>query len=91
MRLRFTERADKDYAGLPVSIRKAFAKQLGFLLANLRHPSLQAKKYSEANDIWQGRVTRGWRFYFKIEGDEYIIISIIPHRKGPTQPQNLNT
>ena len=79
MRLRFTERADKDYAGLPVNIRKAFAKQLGFLLANLRHPSLQAKKYNEANDIWQGRVTRGWRFYFKIEDDEYIIISIIPH------------
>ena len=79
MRLRFTERADKDYAGLPVIIRKAFAKQLRFLLANLRHPSLQAKKYSETDDLWQGRVTRGWRFYFKIEGDEYIIISIIPH------------
>jgi len=21
---------------------------------------------------------RGWRFYFKIEGDEYVILSIIP-------------
>jgi mRNA-degrading endonuclease RelE of RelBE toxin-antitoxin system len=79
MRLRFTEKADKDYAGLPVNIRKAFAKQLGFLLANLRHSSLHAKKYSETGDIWQGRVTRGWRFYFKIEGDEYIILSIISH------------
>jgi mRNA-degrading endonuclease RelE of RelBE toxin-antitoxin system len=47
MKLRFTERADKDYADLPVVIRKAFAKQLRFLLANLRHPSLGAKKYSE--------------------------------------------
>jgi mRNA-degrading endonuclease RelE of RelBE toxin-antitoxin system len=27
MRLRFTERADKDYADLPANIRKAFAKQ----------------------------------------------------------------
>jgi len=43
MRLRFTERADKDYAGLPVKVRKAFAKQLHFLLANL-HPSLRAQK-----------------------------------------------
>ena len=76
MRLRFT---DKDYAGLPADIRKTFAKQLRFLLANLRHPSLHAKKYSEGEDIWQGRVTRGWRFYFKIEGSEYIILSIIPH------------
>ncbi len=79
MRLRFTERADKDFADLPVNIRKAFAKQLRFLLADLRHPSLHAKKYSEGKDIWQGRVTRGWRFYFKIDGAEYIILSIIPH------------
>ena len=81
MKLRFTARADQDYAGLPVAVRKAFAKQLQFLLANLRHPSLHAKKYSESLDVWQGRVTRGWRFYFKIEGDEYVILSIIPHPK----------
>jgi mRNA-degrading endonuclease RelE of RelBE toxin-antitoxin system len=43
MKLRFTERADKDYASLPVAIRKAFAKQLRFLLADLQHPSLHAK------------------------------------------------
>ena len=81
MKLRFTERADKDYAALPVAVRKAFAKQLRFLLANLRHPSLHAKKYSEGLDVWQGRVTRGRRFYFKIEGDEYVILSIMPHPK----------
>ena len=69
MKLRFTQRADRDYAELPVPVRKAFAKQLRFLLNDLRHPSLQAKKYSESLDVWQGRVTRGWRFYFKIEGD----------------------
>ena len=79
MKLSFTERADKDYAGLPPKERKAFKKQLGFLLANLQHPSLRAKKYDEANDLWQARVTRSWRFYFKIEGDEYVIVSIIPH------------
>jgi mRNA-degrading endonuclease RelE of RelBE toxin-antitoxin system len=37
MKLRFTEKADGDYAGLPVTIRKAFGKQLRFLLANLVH------------------------------------------------------
>jgi mRNA-degrading endonuclease RelE of RelBE toxin-antitoxin system len=81
VKLRFTQRADKDYAGLPIVIRKAFAKQLRFLLLNLKHPSLHAKKYSEPLDVWQGRVTRDWRFYFKIEGDEYVILSIIPHPK----------
>jgi mRNA-degrading endonuclease RelE of RelBE toxin-antitoxin system len=74
MRLRFTERADKDYADLPANLRKAFAKQLRYLLADLRHPSLCAKKCSEGKGIWQGRVTRGWRFYFKIEDGEYIIL-----------------
>jgi hypothetical protein len=51
MRLRFTEKADKYYARLPIAVRKAFGKQLHFLLANLRHLSLHAKKYSEALDV----------------------------------------
>ncbi|MFI5098867.1 MAG: hypothetical protein ACHQT6_12910, partial [Candidatus Acidiferrales bacterium] len=42
---------DQDYANLPVSIRKAFAKQLRFLLDNLQHPSLHAKKYDEGADL----------------------------------------
>jgi mRNA-degrading endonuclease RelE of RelBE toxin-antitoxin system len=81
VRLRFTERATKDYAGIPVAIRKALEKQLRFLLANLGHPSLHAKKYGGIPDVWQGRVTRDWRFYFKIEGDEYVILSITAHPK----------
>jgi mRNA-degrading endonuclease RelE of RelBE toxin-antitoxin system len=56
-------------------------KQLAFLLSNLRHPSLRAKKYDEANDIWQARVDDGYRFYFQIDGETYILLSIIPHPK----------
>ncbi len=48
---------------------------------NLRHPSLRAMKCDETRDIWQARVTRGWRFYFQIEGDTYTILSLIPHPK----------
>jgi plasmid maintenance system killer protein len=48
---------------------------------NLQHPSLQAKKFDEARDIWQARVNRQWRFYFSIAGDTYIIRDIIPHPK----------
>jgi mRNA-degrading endonuclease RelE of RelBE toxin-antitoxin system len=81
VKLRFTEKADKDYARMPPLIRKAFAKHLRFLLENRSHPSLHAKKYNETLDIWQARVTRDWRFYFRIEGDEYVILSVIPHPK----------
>jgi mRNA-degrading endonuclease RelE of RelBE toxin-antitoxin system len=58
MKLRCTDKADKDYAVLPVIIRKAFGKQLRFLLTNRSHPSLHAKKYSKALDVWQGTVRK---------------------------------
>ena len=78
---RIAEKAANDYAAAPADVRKAFKKQLGLLLANLRHPSLHAKKYSEAEDVWQARVNGNWRFYFTIQGDAYVIITIIPHPK----------
>jgi plasmid maintenance system killer protein len=43
--------------------------------------SLQAKKDDEARDTWQGRVTRDYRFYFQIDGDTYVIITITKHPK----------
>jgi AbrB family looped-hinge helix DNA binding protein len=45
----------------PLAVRKAFRKQLRFLAENLQHPSLRAKKYDEARDIWQARVNDDWR------------------------------
>jgi hypothetical protein len=38
MKLRLTERADRDYATLSADPRKALKKQHGFLLNNLNHP-----------------------------------------------------
>jgi len=38
-------------------------------------------KYDESHNLWQARVNRSWRFYFKIVGDTYIIEDIIPHPK----------
>jgi mRNA-degrading endonuclease RelE of RelBE toxin-antitoxin system len=81
MGVRFTERADNDYAALSANIRKAFGKQLAFLLENSRHPSLRAKKLEGSGELWQARVNRSWRFYFTIEGDEHVIIGIVPHPK----------
>lgn len=66
---------------LPANVRKAFFKQLKFLEQNLRHPSLRAKKYDEANDLWQARVNKDWRFYFVIKDDTYYIVNVVPHPK----------
>jgi len=81
MTVRFTGRADRDYAALPASVRRAFGKQLAFLLEHPRHPSLRAKKLEGYDDLWQARVNRSWRFYFKVKGYEYAIIGIVPHPK----------
>jgi mRNA-degrading endonuclease RelE of RelBE toxin-antitoxin system len=77
----FTLRFRRQYQKLPRERQAKFDKQLAFLLSNLQHPSLRAKKYEGANDIWQARVDDDYRFYFKIEGDTYILLSIIPHPK----------
>jgi mRNA interferase RelE/StbE len=65
----------------PLNVRKAFFKQIGFLAADLSHPSLHAKKYDESRDLWQARVNKDWRFYFVIQDDTYIVLDVIPHPK----------
>jgi hypothetical protein len=81
MQLFYTERFRRSYADAPLGIQKQCDKKLTLLVQNLRHPSLRAKKFDEARDIWQGRVNAGWRFYFSIEGDAYYLLDIIPHPK----------
>jgi mRNA interferase RelE/StbE len=78
-----TRRFERSYADAPWAIQKAIDKQLRLLVGNLRHPSLNAKKYPESGDVdlWQARITKGWRFYFKIEGDAYLLVDMIEHPK----------
>ncbi|MGH7965383.1 MAG: type II toxin-antitoxin system RelE/ParE family toxin [Candidatus Binatia bacterium] len=81
MKFVLSERAVRDYDSLSSTLQASVDKQLAFLLRTLRHPSLRAKKYNESLGIWQGRITRDYRFYFRIEGDTYQIISITKHPK----------
>jgi plasmid maintenance system killer protein len=81
MKIEYSEGTEAALATLPVNVRKAFFKQVKFLEQNLRHPSLRAKKYDEAADLWQARVNKDWRFYFLIQDDVYYIVDIIPHPK----------
>ena len=79
MRVHFTEPFQKQLKELPAVIRRKFEKQLSFLLHDTRYPSLHAKKYDAARDIWQGRVNGMYRFYWRIENDTYIILAIKHH------------
>lgn len=79
MKALLTRRFHRSFFDAPDEVQRAFDKQLSNLLRDLRHPSILAKKYDATR--WQGRVTRSWRFYFRIEGDTYVILDIIPHPK----------
>jgi len=53
MTLLYTERFERPYRDLPEQLKDKVDKQLRLLAANLRHPSLRAKKYDEARALWQ--------------------------------------
>ncbi|HEY2845894.1 MAG TPA: hypothetical protein VGJ09_19695 [Bryobacteraceae bacterium] len=51
MRLAYSKTALEALQDIPARIRKAFYKQAGFLLQNLHHPSLHAKKYNGRRQV----------------------------------------
>ncbi|MGD1094867.1 MAG: hypothetical protein ABSB35_23095 [Bryobacteraceae bacterium] len=81
MKIDFTGHVLDALEDSPPAVRRAFRKQLAFLAENLHHPSLHAKKYDKARDPWQARVTKDWRFYFKIVGDTYRLEELKKHPK----------
>ena len=81
MRLPRSIRFERSYASAPQTIRRAFDKQSLLLLRNLHHPSLRTKKYDAGLDLWQARVNRDWRSYFRIRENVYEIVDMLPHPK----------
>ena len=81
MKAFYTDRFKKFYRLAPERVQKDFDKQITYLLKDLRHPSLRAKKYDEIRGIWQARVNRDWRFYFVSKGDTYYCVDIMQHPK----------
>jgi len=81
MRVVLSDRTIESLKDAPRNVQRAFDKQLRFLVNNLHHPSLRTKKFDATNGLWQARVTKGWRFYFTIVDDAYLIEKVIPHPK----------
>ena len=79
MRYETSSRFDRSFKKFSTPIRTAFYKQVSFLLNDIRHPSLRAKKVDESGDIWQARVNDNVRFHFGIVGDCYRLLDIERH------------
>ena len=61
------------YRRLPPDIQRRMDKALQFFEENPRHPSLRIKRIQGTADIWEDRVTRGYRFTFNWE-DEVVTL-----------------
>ena len=81
MKWQHTRRSEADYRNAPLTVQRAFDKQVRLLTGNLLHPSLRSKKFDESQGIWQARVNQAWRFYFTIDADTYVIVRIVSHPK----------
>jgi mRNA-degrading endonuclease RelE of RelBE toxin-antitoxin system len=69
MKLFFTYSFIRDYHTLPDQLQKTVDRKLKLFLSNQRHPSLNIKKMQDPRDIWEGRITKGYRFTFQMEGE----------------------
>jgi len=86
MKLYPTKTFIECYEQLPQRIQKQADKQVGLLLKNLYHPSLKVKKIKGAKNIWEGGITKNYRFSFEIKGDTYILRRIGKHEEVLRKP-----
>lgn len=74
-----TSRFKKDFAKLPQKLQKQAIKNLELFLENPRHPSLHIKRMQGYPNIWEGRISKGYRFTFTIKEDQVFLRRIGTH------------
>ncbi len=79
MIIRKEKRFQEEFIALPRKIQLRVVKQLDLFLQNPRHPSLRIRKMEGQKNIWEGHVTRGYCFTFKISGNIYVFRRIGTH------------
>ena len=75
---------EKDYKKLTKKIQQRIKKSLQLLAENSRHPSLRVKKtkgkiFKDYNDIFEGRITKDYRFFFLMQGDTFYLLRCGKH------------
>lgn len=69
MRVLAYERFRTSYQRLPRAVQRKVDKQLAFLTANPRHPSLQVKPIQGVQGLWEARVDLHYRMTFEVIGE----------------------
>jgi len=79
MKIQTTKPFDEDYNALPGEIKERADKQFVLLMENPHHPSLGVKKIKGHSNIWEGRITKSYRFTFQILEEIYLLRRIGTH------------
>jgi len=79
MKLFFTHSFIRDYQALPEHLQKTVDQKLKLFLGDPRHLSLNIKKMQDPRGIWEGRITKGYRFTWQMEGDTCILRRLGTH------------
>jgi mRNA interferase RelE/StbE len=86
MKIVRTDPFKRDFQRLPEGIKRRTEVALRLLLSNPYHPSLRVKKVRGEilkgyDNIFEGRITRDYRFFFLIETDVYILLRCGRHEE----------
>jgi mRNA interferase RelE/StbE len=81
-----TDSFKRDFQRLPEAIKRRTEAAIRLLLSNPHHPSLRVKKVRGEilkgyDNIFEGRITRDYRFFFLIETDTYILLRCGRHEE----------
>jgi mRNA-degrading endonuclease RelE of RelBE toxin-antitoxin system len=69
MKIQTTKHFDKGFANLPPTIKKRAREKLSLFIENPQHPSLRVKKMQGHAYIWEGSISKNYRFTFQIHED----------------------
>jgi len=81
-----TEPFKRDFQRLSKAINRRTEAALRLLLSNPHHPSLRVKKVKGEllkgySNIFEGRITRDYRFFFLIQTDAYVLLRCGRHEE----------
>ena len=79
MKIQTTRHFDKGFAALPPAIKERAKEKLALFIENPQHPSLRVKKMQGHSYIWEGSITKNYRFTFQIDDDVCILRRIGTH------------
>ncbi len=78
----YSKEFKKKYKKLPASAKKQVDKQIRFIFIDFRHPSLKSRKMSGYKDVYEARVSKGYRLRYRVQKEIVSLLTVGPHDEG---------